>query len=283
MWTVWSKWGRICCLFILAGGLLLPSVEAVSLRVEQAKVRLAVLPGEAKGGRLALFNPSDKTAKVDVYIEDWTFDSAVDGSKTFYPPGTTKLSCARWITFAPAEFTIAPYGKEEIKYTVHCPPDALGAHVAVMFFETALGDAVDEQGVGVSVRGRLGVLFYIEPQGTIKKEAKLDNLQITENGQSVDIKLDFVNSGNTDIYPQGTFYLMDSRGVVAARGKFERAYTLPGDEMTISSSISPQNISKLLPGEYDLVITIDLGDLPKVVEAKLKIAASGKISYSLLK
>ncbi|MFH1246001.1 MAG: hypothetical protein V1662_05895 [Candidatus Omnitrophota bacterium] len=268
-------------MFILAGGLFLSSAEAASLRVEQAKVRVAVLPGDAKSGRAALFNPSDKAANVEVYVEDWTFSSALDGSKTFYPPGTTELSCARWISFAPAQFTIAPFGKEEIKYTVHCPQDAAGAHFAVMFFETALGNAVDEEGVGVSVRGRLGVLFYVEPRGTIKKEAKLDNLQITENGQAVDIQLDFVNNGNTDIYPEGTFYIMDNKGVIVARGKFEKAYTLPGDEITLSSSISPGNVSKLLPGEYDLVITIDLGDLPKVVEAELKIAASGKISCSL--
>lgn len=273
---------RIFCLVIVAGGLFLPSAQAVSLRVEQAKVRLEMLPGEVKSGRLPLFNPSDKAITIAVYPEDWVFSSAVDGSKTFYPPGTTKLSCARWITFAPAEFTIAPYGKEEIKYTVSCPRDAAGAHFAVLFFETAIGEAVDEEGVGVSVKGRLGVLFYVEPQGTIKREAKLNNLQIIQNGQDTDIKLDFFNSGNVDVYPEGTFYVMNSKGVVAARGRFEKAYTLPGDKITICSTISAQNIAGLLPGEYNLVITIDIGDLPEVVEAKLNIAASGKISYSLL-
>jgi len=254
--------------------------EAITLRIDQPKIRLRIPQRSAESGEIFAYNPSEKTIKVKIYLEDWVFSSTADGSKIFYPPGTTGLSCAKWISFAPAEFTISPYGKQSVNYTVNCPDDAQGGHYAVMFFETALGETMDEEGVSVMVLGRLGALFYIEPAGTIKREARLENLTVVKN-EGINIKLDFLNTGNIDITPEGTFYIMDEEAIIAARGKFNKVYTLPQDKAVISASISEENASQIPCGEYDLIITIDLGGIPRVLEARLNIEPSGKISYSL--
>ena len=82
---------------------------AITVRIDRPKVRLSVTPGGNKSGVINIENPSEKTMVVGVYLEDWLYNSTADGSKGFYPPDSTPLSCAKWITFSPAEFSIPPY------------------------------------------------------------------------------------------------------------------------------------------------------------------------------
>jgi len=264
---------------LLSGFFCFDEASAITVRIDQPKIRLAIAQGATKSGIINIENPSEEVITVKVYLEDWQYASSADGSKEFFPPDSLPLSCARWITFAPAEFNIAPFGKQAVNYTVNCPDDARGGHYAVMFFETALGEATDETGVSVLVLGRLGSLFSVQPEGTIKKEARLDNLRISKN-EGIDITLDFLNTGNTDIAPEGTFYVMDKKGIIAARGEFNKSYTLAQGRAQLSSSISQERAAQIPAGIYDLVITIDLDGAAEVLEASLKIDPSGEISYS---
>ena len=263
------------------------TASAITLRIDQPKVRLKVPVGAEKSGVINVENPSDVTATLRVYMEDWLYSSTAEGSKNFYPPDSTPLSCATWITFAPAEFSIPPFGKQSVSYAVRCPADAKGGHYAVMFFETSLGETENARGVSVTVMGRLGSLFVVEPEGTITREAILKNLSIVGNvysepgsDEDLAISLELENTGNVDIATEGTFYIMDTQGLVIARGEFSPSYTLPGDEAILSSTVSKKSSSQLPAGQYDLIITIDLGGIPEVIETKLHIDPSGKISYS---
>ena len=270
----------LALLFIFAFCILNLEVgEAAIIRIDQPKLRLVIPGGGTESGIINLTNPTPNPLTIKVYLEDWLYTSNIDGSKKFYPPGTLPLSCAKWITFVPAEFTVSPYGKQVVNYTVKCPADAKGGHYAVMFFETSLGEVEDEEGVNVTVLGRLGSLFCVEPGETINRKAELSNLSIVRN-KGIDIELQFKNTGNIDIITEGTFYLMDRKGIIAARGEFNKIYTFPGDKAVISSGISEQAASEIPEGEYDLVVTIDLGGIPEVLEARLKVKPSGKISYS---
>ena len=252
---------------------------AITVRIDRPKVRLTIAQDGTKSGIINVENPSEEVITVRVYLQDWRYVSSVDGSKEFFPPDSLILSCANWITFAPAEFNIPPFGKQIVNYTVDCPQDARGGHYAVLFFETALGEATDERGVSVLVLGRLGALFSIEPEGTIEKQASLENLTVSKNG-GIGISLDFFNTGNVDIAPEGTFYIMDKKGIIAARGKFDKVYTLAKDKAQLKSSISQESVAEISPGRYDLVITIDLDAGVEVLETSLNISPSGEVSYS---
>lgn len=247
---------------------------AVTVRIDQPRVRLVIPQGGAHSGVIDVENPTSEPLKVRVYLEDWVYSSAADGSKEFFPPGTTRLSCARWISFAPAEFTVPPFGRQTVNYAARVPSGARGGHYAVMFFETALGRARDEEGVSVKLLGRLGSLFCIESQGTIIKKARLKNLSVSKD-KWLKIKADFVNTGNIDIAPKGTFHIMDRRGMVVARGEFNQLYTLPRDKGQISADWK----GSLPRGLYDLVITLDLGEgLPLIKEAQINIGRGGMIN-----
>lgn len=259
------------------------SVEAeVMMRIDQPKVRLSVPPGRAQEGTIRVENPSGEEVKVRVYVEDWVYTPAQDGTKVFKPPGTTPLSCARWISFHPAEFTVPPYGRQVVSYTIDVPLGAKGGHYAVLFFETLLGEMAGEEGVRVLIAGRIGSLFYIEPLGTIEREARIGNLSLTREGKDepLEIEIDFKNIGNVEITTKAAFNIIDREGLVFARAESNEVYTLPDDEARLLARW-PEDIPA---GIYDLVITLDLGGLePLVKEAQIKVTPLGRIERIRLK
>lgn len=251
-------------------------IFAATLRIDQSKVVLSVPPGGVKTGAIKVENASEQPLSVKVYLEDWYFVEPFDGSKEFKPAGTLPLSCADWITFVPAEFTIPPYGRQMVNFTANVPKDATGGHYAVMFFETTIGQQPQEEGVYVNVLGRIGSLLYVLPEGTINKSCEIKNLSLIRKSNDVplEVNADFHNTGNVYIMAVGTYYIIDKEGIVYARGEFNEVYTLPNDKARLKSSWQ-ENITQ---GKYDIVLTLDLGDGDsKVSEAEIVIGRNGEV------
>lgn len=246
-------------------------VQAKSLSLDQAHVRLSVYPGEVKSGVIKIDNPSEEEIKMRVYLEDWRYSSYSDGAKEFFPAGTTPFSCASWINFSPAEFTIPSFGRQVINYTARLPQEAKGAYFSVMFFETDLADAKDNPESAVRLKARLGALFSIETQGQLKCEAGLQDIKVKKESGLLRICANFKNRGNTDIAPKVVFHIIDAQGKVFARGKFSDIFTLPKDE----GGIFAEAREDLAAGDYILVITMNLGKgLPQVLEVPIKVSES---------
>jgi len=231
--------------------------EAVEIvRLDQAKVRLSIPPGSSKTGSIKVENPSPDLKNIRIYSEDWVYLPAGDGTKNFKPAGTTALSAVPWISFAPSEFKIPAYGRQVLNYTVRVPSSARGGHYAVLFFEDYLGnEKVASEGVSINLAVRVASLFYIEPEGTINRTSQIDNLKITKKENKLYFTVKFTNTGNVDITTEGTFFIINQKGMVYARGKFNNIYTLPGDSANLVSTWKG-----LIPkGKYDLVLSIDIG------------------------
>lgn len=233
------------------------SESAEIVKLDQAKVRLIIPPGSSKAGTIKVENFSSETKRVKVYLEDWLYLPACDGTKDFKPAGTTELSAAEWISFVPSELVILPYGKETLSYTVKVPPDAKGGRYAVMFFESALGEneKMVREGVSVNFAVSVASLFYIEPQGTVDRRVQIGDFKVDKKEDGFYISAKFSNIGNVDITAAGTFFIIDQKGMVYARGEFNNVYTLPGDTTTLIAYWK-EPIPK---GRYDLVCTIDIG------------------------
>ena len=178
--------------------------------------------------------------------------------KDFKSAGTTELSAAPWISFSPTEFTLPPFSRQVLNYTVKVPNEVKGGYYAVMFFENYVGntdkDAVD--GVNVNFAIRVASLFYIEAEGTIKREATLDEFEVSNDpSDNLNISVKLNNVGNVDISARSTYFILDKSGAVQARGEFNDAYAFPGNSVVLASSWK----NKITEGKYDLVLTIDIG------------------------
>jgi hypothetical protein len=250
---------KIFIFFLFSLGLFavnLPCRAAEVVRVDKTKIRLSIPAGATKVGVINIENPTEEPKTVRIYLNDWNYTAPFDGAKQFQPVGSSRFSCADWITFSPAEAYLGPYAKQKINYTVKMPKGVEGGHYALMFFESNLGKP-ESEGVGVSVAVRIATLFYIETEGTIKKEAELDNFLVERKSKEapLNLSLDMKNIGNLDITAGGDYSIIDKKGMVFARGVFNNVYTFPGDTAKLTASWS----LPIPKGVYDLVLTLDLG------------------------
>lgn len=265
------------------------SVLAVNLPyINKSKIRVSVTPGNKAYGEITVENPTPEARTMQLNLEDWYYLASADGTKEFMPAGTFNRSCAPWITFSPAEFTVPAFGKQKINYSIKLPKDAQGGYYTSLFFETSIGELPapgKERRAGIDLRVRIATLFYLEAEGTIERKAALDNLLVRKDSSSGNLLLglDFENTGNVDITAGATFYLMDKKGLVSARGEFNDVYTFGGGRAKLNATWN-----KTIPaGIYDLVITLDLGKalqetlgtrVPLITkEAKIEIGPRGEV------
>ncbi len=253
---------RIGIFFCFFSSLFIPLAQADKLPfMNQSKIRVMVAPGERAFGEMTLENPTDKTKNIRLYLEDWYYLPGGSGAKEFLPFNSTSLSACPWITFSPAEAVVPPFGKQKISYVISAPKDATGARFASLFFETLvtenpLSDIGRSAGLDLSVR--VATLFYVEVKGTSERKADISNLKLgpSKSGDgSLELTLDFENTGNTDITTSASFNLMNKDGIVSARGVFNDLYTFPGGKGSFVGVWK----ERIAPGDYDLIITVDLG------------------------
>lgn len=258
--------------------------------LNKSKIRVNVPAGKQIFGDIIVENPTSDIRTMRLYLEDWYYVASGDGTKEFMPADTSTKSCASWINFSPAEFTLAPFGRQIVSYSVKAPQTAQGGYYAALFFETDVGNlsqAVKEQGAGINLTVRIASLFYVEVEGTVKRTGVLGNLRVENertNGNKLAIELDFENTGNVDITAGGTFHILDKKGIVYARGEFEKAYTFPKDKVKLGAKW-PESLAE---GVYDLILTIDFGKAleesglgrgPVVTkEARIEIGSGGTVT-----
>jgi hypothetical protein len=236
----------------------------LSFRVDKSKVRMVIPAGSSQAGTLKVYSQSSDRIKLKIHFEDWSYAYQQDGSKDFYPPGTNSFSCSEWISFNPPEFTLPPYGTQTVNFVAKVPEEAKGVYFAVMFFETTFLPSLegtpigpDELRVGTTLNIKLGTLFYLEVQDTVKRQVEFKNLSLTQDAAAkfFAVNLDLKNTGNADITSKGNFDLIDEKGIVYARGEFNDSYTFPGQEAKLTGIWK-----KLIDsGKYDLIVTLDLG------------------------
>jgi len=263
------------------------SLEGVSIRLEESSIKLNIPAGTTYTGTIKVYNQENQPVKVKVYLEDWAYTDEHDGSKNFFPKGSTDFSCAPWITFSPEELILPVYGVSKVNYTLKLPPDAQGGYYAVMFFEsetllTRENVTADMVTSTVNLKVRLGCLFFVEAKDTVKRLAELSDLSIEKNKYFL-ISLNLKNIGNTYIVAGGTYHIMDKKGIIYARGEFNDVYTFPKDSAKLTA-VCKESLPK---GEYSLVLTLNLAKdqiergfvrAPVVVkEAEIEIGEEGEV------
>lgn len=237
----------LCVLLSLTG-----VAFSFNISVDTPKVKLKVKEGESVRGELIVRNPSQDEIRVKVYLEDFLYTAPYDGTKKFFPPGSTEFSPSDWISFSPQEVILPAFGKTKVNYVVKVPTGVSGGYYAVLFFETSLGAIRDaEEGANILILGRVGSLFLIDTEDSVKR-AEIDEVSSTDNT----VKGKFLNQGNTLLISKGSFYVMDDAGRVFDRGKINDIFIFPGDKAPFSLSLSDD----IAPGRYILITTFDLED-----------------------
>jgi hypothetical protein len=265
---------RLIAIAGLASSLLLGArpVFAINISASQPVVRETLKPGSATQGTIELTNAGDIPVQVKLYMEDWRYAEAGDGNKDFGPPGTFPRSAADWIRFRPQQVEIAPGKTAVVDYSITVPQDSTldGGYYAVLFFESMIADPSQAEADSVAVKyaARLGSLFLIEIDQTVRREATMQGVQIAVDAAlPLRLKGSLSNEGNVSLKCAGTFHVMSAQGMVAARGELPMRYAWPGNKVPFEAEWP----GKLASGSYSVVATYDCGDDLVLVE---EVAAS---------
>jgi len=264
----------------------------LSIRLDQSNVKLSIPAGSSYTGTVKVYNQANHPVAVKIYLQDWEYTDKQDGSKDFFPAGSTSFSCAPWISFSPSELIIPAYGVKQVNYTINIPSQAIGAYYCVMFFETDMGKsaeakelAPEEMQSSIALKVRLGLLFFVESKDTAKRRAEITNFSVEKSHKDkyLLIQADLKNTGNTYIIAYGTYHIMDNKGIVYARGEFNKVYTFAGDTAKLIATWK----EGLPKGKYSAVLTVDIGkgqeeaglDRGPVIvkEAQIEIGEEGEI------
>lgn len=245
-------------ILLLLSILLLGPINPVSAQIliEQGKVKLSVSPEQTISDIINIHNTSNnQTIKIKAYWEDFEYVEPFDGKKKFMPRGTSPYSCSQWISFVPQEFVLPPLGKKQINYSLRIPKDIKGGHYGVLFFETVPLGA--EGNVGVQIVARVGSLFFIEPEE--KNKAVLVDRWSTAAKK---IQGTFRDKGNIVLIPDGTYYILNNKGIPITRGRIDKFYLPPNTETTFQFEIN----DTVPLGVFTAVVTFDLEDGDNIVK-----------------
>ena len=224
-------------LVIGAWSLVIP-VYALSINLDNPSIKLTIKPGESKTGEITIRNMSGSPVKIKTYTEDWIY--APDGSKTFMKPGSSVFSCSNWIVLDRDTFELGPREEKKVTYAVSAPKNISGSHVSVIFFESLV-----EQSSGIAVSGRIGSIVYLDTEGDTKRNGDLGDISVitSEEGSPINIKVPFVNKGNSYIQAKAKATLSSENKVIEEIAMRD-INTLPGDTGSGNASFSPQQQGK---------------------------------------
>jgi hypothetical protein len=251
-----TKWILSCLVVFLVAAT--QFTQAAILQIDPPKIFQTIQPGQAGSGKITVRNPDATAVKVKIYVQDWKYSDAHDGTKVFFAMGTQPLSCASWISFSQSEVDIPAEGTQEIYYTVKMPQDSTGGHFAVMFFESKMASPMQQGNVALGLVVRIGTIFYVDTEDKTARTAEISNFSLVkpEKGKGLQVALDIKNTGNSDIITKGTFHLMDNKGVIFVRATLDKVYTFPKETARMSGTWK----EPLPKGTYNAILTMDIGE-----------------------
>ncbi|MBI4342029.1 MAG: hypothetical protein HY599_01535 [Candidatus Omnitrophica bacterium] len=250
-----------CCL------LWAPHAAAFTARINKPIIQETVAPSQTANGTIEVENEGAQPVQFTVYLQDWEYVDGGSGDKLFSTPGSSPWSASGWISYYPQQLELPAHGKGVVEYTIRVPSGTPGGRYAVLFFESALGHSVpDKEGVTVQYAGRLGSLIEVEVAGTVERTGELTAITLGQPAEDrpLEVSYTFLNTGNVAIRPKAYFNITDASGRYFGRGEFPPVYTFPGR----SGTAKTEWIGSLPPGDYSVLLTVDLGQSRVLVEER---------------
>ncbi len=259
--------------FLLIGNLQICHAQLV---VDRGRHYMRVQPGEQFSNKLSLKNTEPHTTKVKIYMEDFVYKAPYDGGKEFFPAGTLKeRSNSEWFNISPKEVELKSGESVDVSYTVHVPEDAKGGYHGVMIFEDVppegspfLQKKSDDLSAGLKLVLRVGSLFFIETENSLRN-ISFENFVVEQNT----LKMTVSNQGDVLlICDKGSFYIMDSEGMVVLRKDLNEIFLPQGEKTTREIELKED----FKPGDYTVVLTlVDYSESVWVREVDIRKEANG--------
>ncbi|MBV6426167.1 MAG: hypothetical protein KIPDCIKN_00677 [Haliscomenobacter sp.] len=175
-------------------------IQAQEFAVKPANLQFPLEPLQSGYRTLTLTNLSDETKTYQLSVGDFEMDTL--GNLVRMDPGASKYSCAKWITFEPATFELAPNESRQIRVTISVPANENGTRWAELYFQAqeeladlpALADrAMQSQ---LKAQSRIAVPVLQSPPSNTNYDAEVANLRLAERNDTTAVfHADLINKG----------------------------------------------------------------------------------------
>jgi len=260
---------KTAALTVAASMTLCSLAPAYAVNIDRTKVIEDLRPGQTVSGVITVSNSALEEKRVRLYMEDFEYVEPYNGDKRILPPHTLDTSVAQMIKFNPFELTMPPSSNQRITYSITAPDDFDSMRAGILFFESNMGEGLDESGQAVKINARMGVLIFCNPAG-VPPMAAMEQVTATDSG----LRGIVANTGKRFFTAKGTYYILNENSIPVDRGSLNELYVFPGDRASFELAIS----DSLAAGEYFAVITYDLGQSEVAVsEVDFKVKQDGSI------
>jgi hypothetical protein len=249
------------------------SADAVAfdtaLLLEPLSVSMDVLPGATRTTTVAIANPGPDPIRVS--MESVT-PLGMLGVEMGQIRGTD-LSAQPWTEIRPAEFTIRPGGRQNVRVISRIPED--GVQYPNYYASLVLKGVYPD---GQSAGETRSTLHLANVRGESRADAVVDQLSISEGPTPTQyiIQSRIANIGNVHILPLARAFLLTPQGrqtvVTALAG--DDGMILPLGKRTYGAEI---DLAGVEPGYYALRVTFDLGDDKEVSKQQVVLVGTQEI------
>lgn len=234
-------------------------VRAQSITLSPAVVPLGGQPGQSVEYGLSLRNDSSEAMEFVLEARDVVVR---DGQRVFVAAGELPGSIAASAVFPVERVRVAAGGTASARVTLTLPPAPAARAVVVLFRATHAVASGDRRALM-----SLGTLFTFTLSDNVSIAS--EGLEITPPTPSADLqlRLALANVGAEPAIPQGVAALLDDAGSLIGRIPLPARRLLPGERATLVADYA----GELDPGDYRVVVTLDVGGRPFVVEHALRV------------
>ncbi len=188
--------------------------------------------------RIRILNPSyENSTNVRMVVEDM-FPEGEEG-RVLLQGGDDDfdiLAVSRWVTFEPAEFTLAPREEKSVKFTINVPRNAdTGGHYMGIIAGTPPREV---EGTGVEIVHRIASLILLTVPGEMTEDVSIKSFLTSkkyyEKGPVV-FESRFKNEGTVHLVPDAEIIVTNILGQEVAAIPVEKRNVLPSAIRRIDS------------------------------------------------
>ncbi|MCT4580955.1 MAG: hypothetical protein N4A35_06015 [Flavobacteriales bacterium] len=234
-------------------------IKAQDFEVAPVVMNFEANPGQIQKKQMTIRNHANIKQSFTFNFGDYEIDES--GKKVRKAAGTSKRSCASWITVTPNLLELNPNEERTVTVLMTVPKDGYATKWGMIYVQASTeqsGNDVDKQlATGIRVTPRIAVLVSQSPKTNQNYKGKIYNLkEVTSQKDSVKTFHVVVENIGDKIF-EGSVQLLLADMTTAQETKYKpkKNRVFPGEKRTFELTL-PNNIT---PGKYVLAAILNYG------------------------